>query len=127
MLGAVFELARPLLYALDPEHAHELTLKSLETGIYPREAAASDPRLAMKACGLEFPNPVGVAAGFDKDARVPDAVLGMGFGFAEVGTVTPRQQNGNNRPRVFRLVNDRALINRLGFNNGGHMAALQRL
>jgi dihydroorotate dehydrogenase len=76
---------------------------------------------------LAFPNPLGIAAGFDKDARVCDAVLGMGFGFAEVGTVTPRPQEGNLRPRVFRLVRDRALINRLGFNNAGHAAALARL
>lgn len=123
MLAAVFELARPLLYALDPEQAHELTLKSLETGIYSRPAP-DDARLGVKVWGLNFPNPLGVAAGFDKDARVPGAVLGMGFGHAEIGTVTPRPQDGNPRPRVFRLIRDRALINRLGFNNAGHAAAL---
>ena len=127
MLGAVFELARPLLYALDPEQAHELTLKSLEAGLYPRDAAPDAASLAQDLWGLRFPNPLGIAAGFDKDARVPDAVLGMGFGFAEVGTLTPRPQDGNPRPRVFRLIKDRALINRLGFNNGGHAAAQARL
>ena len=127
MLAAVFELARPLLYALDPEQAHELTLKSLEAGIYPRPAAPDDPRLSVSVWGLDFPNPLGIAAGFDKDARVPDAMLGMGFGYAEIGTVTPRPQAGNPRPRVFRLMQDRALINRLGFNNSGHAAALERL
>jgi dihydroorotate dehydrogenase len=127
MLGAVFELARPLLYALDPEQAHALTLKSLVAGIYPRRRTADDQRLAANVWGLAFANPLGIAAGFDKDARVCDAVLGMGFGFAEVGTVTPRPQEGNLRPRVFRLIGDRALINRLGFNNAGHAAALARL
>jgi dihydroorotate dehydrogenase len=127
MLGAVFDLARPLLSAVDPETAHELTLKSLEVGIYPRPAAADDARLAMSALGLAFPNPLGIAAGFDKDARVPDAVLGMGFAFAEIGTVTPQPQAGNPHPRVFRLTGDNALINRLGFNNAGHAAALARL
>ena len=127
MLAAVFELARPLLYALDPEQAHELTLKSLEAGIHPRPATSDDARLGTAAWGLDFPNPLGIAAGFDKDARVPGAVLGMGFGHAEIGTVTPRPQDGNPRPRVFRLIRDRALINRLGFNNSGHAAALARL
>jgi len=127
MLAAVFELARPLLYALDPEQAHELTLKSLEAGIYPRPSGPDDARLAVEALGLTFSNPLGIAAGFDKDARVPDAVLGMGFGHAEIGTVTPLAQEGNPKPRVFRLVRDRALINRLGFNNAGHAAALARL
>jgi len=127
MLAAVFELARPLLYALDPEQAHELTLKSLEAGIHPRPTMADDARLGAKVWDLDFPNPLGIAAGFDKDARVPGAVLAMGFGHAEIGTVTPRPQEGNPRPRVFRLIRDRALINRLGFNNSGHAAALARL
>jgi dihydroorotate dehydrogenase len=127
MLAAVFEFARPFLYALDPEQAHELTLRSLEAGIYPRAAGADDVRLGVTVSGLSLPNPLGIAAGFDKDARVPDAILHMGFGFAEIGTVTPKPQEGNPRPRVFRLVQDRALINRLGFNNQGHAAALARL
>jgi dihydroorotate dehydrogenase len=127
MLEAVFALARPLLNALDPEQAHELTLRSMEVGIYPRNSATDDGRLATNVWGLAFPNPLGIAAGFDKDARVVGAVLGMGLGFAEIGTVTPRPQQGNPRPRVFRLGKDGAIINRLGFNNGGHSAALARL
>jgi dihydroorotate dehydrogenase len=127
MLAGVFELARPLLFALPPELAHELTLRSLEAGLYPRTNEPVDPRLKVSLWGLSFPNPLGMAAGFDKDARVPDAVLGMGFGFAEIGTVTPRAQQGNPRPRLFRLARDRALINRLGFNNGGHEAVMARL
>ena len=127
MLGAVFDLARPLLYALEPEQAHELTLKSLEAGLYPRPSGPDDARLAVGLWGFAFPNPFGVAAGFDKDARVPDALLGMGFGYAEIGSVTPLPQEGNPRPRVFRLIEDRAVINRLGFNNSGHAAVLERL
>jgi dihydroorotate dehydrogenase len=127
MLSTVFELARPLLFTLDPEQAHELTLKSLEAGVYPRPAGPDDPRLGLKIWDIAFPNPFGIAAGFDKDARVPAAVLGMGFGHAEVGTVTPLAQAGNPKPRIFRLIKDKALINRLGFNNGGHAAALERL
>lgn len=127
MLGTMFELARPLLYALDPEQAHELTLKALEAGVHPRPAAGDDPRLSLALWGITFPNPFGIAPGFDKDARVPDAALAMGFGFTEIGTVTPLAQPGNPRPRIFRLIEDRALINRLGFNNAGHAAALARL
>ena len=89
MLDAVFKLARPLLNALPPELAHELTLRSLEAGIHPRSRAPDDRRLAANVWGLAFPNPLGIAAGFDKDARVVGAVLGMGLGFAEIGTVTP--------------------------------------
>ncbi len=127
MLSLSFSLARPLLFGLEPERAHELTLRALESGVYPRCGAGSDVRLSVSAMGLVFPNPIGIAAGYDKDARVPDAVLGMGCGFAEVGTITPVPQAGNPQPRVFRLVEQGALINRLGFNNGGHAAALRRL
>ncbi len=126
MLKFGLELARPLLLAFEPERAHEMTLRALETGVYPR-GEADDPRLALDLWGLRFPNPIGIAAGFDKDARVPDAILGIGFGFAEVGSLTPLPQEGNPRPRVFRLISERAIINRLGFNNGGHGAALERL
>ena len=119
MLSGLFDLARPLLFALDPEHAHEATLKSLELGMYPRAEGPDDPALASMLGSLRLPNPVGIAAGFDKDARVPDAMLGLGCGFAEIGTVTPLPQSGNPNPRVFRLIADRAVINRLGFNNGG--------
>ncbi len=127
MLTTMFHLARPMLFALAPEQAHEVTLKALEAGVYPRDTQASDPRLAVKLAGLDFANPVGIAAGYDKDARAPDAVLGLGCGFAEIGTVTPLAQLGNPAPRVFRLVEQNGLINRLGFNNGGHAAALARL
>jgi dihydroorotate dehydrogenase len=127
MLSAVFGLAQPMLLTLAPEQAHEATLKALELGIHPRQTEPDDPRLAVELWGLRFPNPVGIAAGFDKDARVPDAVLALGCGFAEVGTATPLPQEGNAPPRVFRLIRDRAIINRLGFNNAGHAAALERL
>jgi dihydroorotate dehydrogenase len=115
-----------LLRLLPPESAHETTLRMLESGFHPR-GGGDDPILATRVCGLEFPNPVGLAAGFDKDARVPDAMLSFGFGFVEVGSVTPRAQLGNPRPRLFRLVEDRAVINRMGFNNGGLDAAAARL
>jgi dihydroorotate dehydrogenase len=127
MINRLFALSRPLLFAIPPEEAHELTLKSLEKGVYPADSTANPPSLTVTMAGIKFANPIGIAAGFDKDARVPDAVLGMGCGFAEVGTVTPLAQAGNPKPRVFRLVDDGALINRLGFNNGGHAAALMRL
>src|SRR5690606_23490280 len=113
--------------ALDPEQAHEVTLRSLEAGVYPRADQPDDPRLANEVWGLRFPNPIGIAAGFDKDARVPDAILNMGCGFAEAGSITPLPQAGNPKPRVFRLIPEHAVINRLGFNNGGHSAALERL
>lgn len=127
MISALFDVAKPLLFAFSPEDAHEMTLRALELGAYPRCAEPETGLLAVDVMGLTFPNPLGVAAGFDKDARVPNAVLGMGFGFAEVGTTTPRPQSGNPRPRVFRLEPDRAVINRLGFNNEGHAKALSRL
>lgn len=129
MLKRLLALGQPLLLALDPERAHEMTLRALEAGLYPRadDAGAGDTALAVEAMGLTFPNPLGIAAGFDKDGRVPDAILGLGFGFAEVGTVTPEPQRGNPKPRVFRLIRDRAVINRLGFNNGGHIQAHTRI
>jgi dihydroorotate dehydrogenase len=127
MLNTLYRFARPALFALDPEDAHEATIKALERGLHPRQLGADDPVLRQTVFGLEFPNPVGVAAGYDKDARAADGVLAMGCGFAEIGTVTPRPQSGNPKPRIFRLVADHALINSLGFNNGGHAAALARL
>jgi dihydroorotate dehydrogenase len=127
MLDRLLDLAWPMLFLLKPEEAHEATLRSLERGLYPRAAAPPDAALAVSTMGLRFPTPLGIAAGFDKDARVPDAVLGMGCGFAEIGTVTPLSQSGNPQPRIFRLIEDRAVVNRLGFNNGGHAAALARL
>ncbi len=120
------KLVRPILFALDAETAHRLTIRALAAARLP-VSAPDDAALNVEAFGLRFPNPVGLAAGFDKNAEVPDAILTAGFGFAEVGTVTPRPQTGNPRPRIFRLVRDEAVINRLGFNNEGHAAALRRL
>ncbi len=127
MLSGLAKLATPLLRTLDPERAHELTLRVLERGLHPACSKSNPSQLCVDVWGLRFPNPVGMAAGFDKDGRVPDALLALGLGFAEVGTVTPRAQTGNPRLRVFRLARDRAVINRLGFNNQGHEAAHQRL
>ena len=127
MLNLAIAKAQRLLLALPPEQAHEMSLRSLELGLHPRASGPDDPALRVDFAGLVLPNPLAVAAGYDKDARVPDALLSMGLGFAEVGTITPLAQPGNPRPRVFRLVSDRAVINRLGFNNGGHAAALARL
>jgi dihydroorotate dehydrogenase len=126
-VSALFGLGQALLLALDPERAHDLTLKTLELGLYPRAEGPDDERLEQTLFGLDFPNPIGMAPGFDKNARVPRQLLDMGFGFVEVGTVTPRPQSGNPAPRVFRSHADRAVINRLGFNNEGQAAALQRL
>lgn len=120
-------LGRRLLFGLDPETAHGLSIAALKSGVPLCAAPPADPRLAVSAAGIEFPNPLGIAAGYDKNGEVPDALLRLGFGFAEIGTVTPLPQPGNPRPRVFRLEADRAVINRLGFNNEGHEAAAQRL
>jgi dihydroorotate dehydrogenase len=123
---ALYPLLRPLAFALDAERAHRLTVRALRllpAGLPARD----DPVLGIDVAGLRFPNPVGLAAGFDKDAEVFAQMLGFGFGFVEVGTLTPLPQAGNPRPRLFRLVEDRAVINRMGFNNGGQRAALTRL
>ena len=126
MFGLIDRLSRPLMRALDPEDAHGLTLKALR--LVPLTRPAPDPaELAVRAFGLNFPNPVGIAAGFDKNAQAPDALFRLGFGFAEVGSVTPRPQAGNPRPRVFRLEADQGVINRLGFNNDGAAVVLKRL
>ncbi|HAA93954.1 MAG TPA: dihydroorotate dehydrogenase (quinone) [Rhodospirillaceae bacterium] len=117
----------PLLHRLTPERAHRLTLLGLRTGLGPRVTAPDPPSLATEVAGLSFPNPIGIAAGFDKDAEVFTAMLNAGFGFAETGTVTPKPQAGNPKPRVFRLPEDKAVINRLGFNNGGLDAYADRL
>lgn len=124
---SLFDLAQPFLTALDPERAHALAIRTLALGLYPRQEGPDPAALRVPAFGLDFSNPVGVAAGLDKNGEVADALLGAGFGFAEVGTVTPRAQPGNPRPRLFRLTGDRAVINRLGFNNAGHAAMLARL
>jgi dihydroorotate dehydrogenase len=123
---ALYPLLRPLIFRLDAERAHLLSLAALERAPH-RKPPAFDARLATRAAGLDFPSPIGLAAGYDKDARVPDAMLGLGFGFVEVGTLTPRPQQGNPQPRLFRLQEDHAVINRMGFNNGGQDAALARL
>jgi dihydroorotate dehydrogenase len=121
----IFRIVRPALFALDPEQAHRLTIAALKTG--PRRPPPQPGKLATTVAGLDFPNPIGLAAGFDKDAEVPDQALALGFGFVEVGSITPQPQAGNPRPRLFRLVEDRAVINRMGFNNGGAAAAAERL
>ncbi|WP_439615083.1 quinone-dependent dihydroorotate dehydrogenase [Shinella sp.] len=120
-------LGRKGLFLFDPETAHGMSIAALKTGIVPACPAKADPRLAQTIAGLTFPNPLGMAAGYDKNADVPEALLRLGFGFTEIGTVTPRAQEGNPKPRIFRLVEDDAVINRLGFNNAGHAAALERL
>lgn len=119
----------PLLFRLDAERAHRMTVAAL--GAWARVGAPlggveTSPRLATRVAGLAFPNPVGLAAGVDKDARAIPGWFGLGFGSVEVGTLTPLPQPGNARPRLFRLVEDRAVINRMGFNNGGLAAALPR-
>ena len=126
MIGLYDRLARPLLHAFDPEDAHRLAIRMLKFAPLPRPAS-DDKRLATRAFGLNFSNPIGLAAGFDKHAEVPDALLRLGFGLVEVGTVTPLPQAGNSRPRLFRLDADRAVINRLGFNSEGADAVLKRL
>jgi len=120
-------LQRALMPLVDGERAHGLTLAALKAGLVPPVTPVIDPRLRRTVFGLDFPNPVGMAAGFDKNAEVPDALLALGFGFTEVGTLTPRPQPGNPRPRIFRDVAARAVVNRLGFNNEGHAAGLARL
>lgn len=121
----IYPLLRPALFLLDAERAHRLTIEGLK--LMPGRAPVKAGALATEVAGIAFPNPVGMAPGFDKDAEVPDAVLGLGFGFTEIGTVTPRPQAGNPQPRLFRLREDRAVINRMGFNNGGLAAARARL
>jgi dihydroorotate dehydrogenase len=123
---ALYPLIRPLIFSLDAERSHHLTLASLKA-LAAGRPAAPDPVLAIKVGGLDFPNPVGLAAGFDKNAEVFGQILRLGFGFAEVGTLTPLPQAGNPKPRLFRLTEDRAVINRMGFNNDGQQAALARL
>ena len=122
----LYPLLRPLAFALDAEPAHRLTiaaLKRLPAGLPP----ATDPVLAIDVAGIDFPNPVGLAAGFDKNAEVWRQMLGFGFGFVEMGTLTPRPQSGNPKPRLFRLREDGAVINRMGFNNDGFEAAEAQL
>jgi dihydroorotate dehydrogenase len=122
----LLDLALPFSRLFEAEHAHRLAIRAL--AMMPKPATlADDPRLSVSAFGLNFRNPVGLAAGFDKNAEVPDAILALGFGFAEVGTLTPKPQAGNPRPRVFRLLRDEGVVNRLGFNNEGFRSAVARL
>ncbi|MCK1357601.1 quinone-dependent dihydroorotate dehydrogenase [Bradyrhizobium sp. 199] len=126
MIRAFDAFSLPVLRWLDPEDAHRLAIHGLRF-LPPIKPRADDPKLAMRAFGLNFPNPIGMAAGFDKSAEVPDALLRLGFGFVEIGSVTPKPQAGNPRPRLFRLERDEAIINRMGFNNDGADVALRRL
>jgi len=128
-MGLLWRCARPALFTLPAEQAHGLALRILKTGLLStgRKQNLSDPRLQMQIGQLKFPNPLGLAAGFDKNGEVVDGILQLGFSHVEIGTVTPRPQSGNPRPRLFRLGEDKALINRMGFNNEGHAALLPRL
>ncbi|WP_137125548.1 quinone-dependent dihydroorotate dehydrogenase [Roseomonas sp. HF4] len=132
MTPAIASALMPLMRGLDAETAHGIALKALGLGLAGRDSGADDPVLATECLGLRFRNPVGLAAGFDKDAAAVLPLMRLGFGFVEVGTVTPRPQPGNPRPRLFRLTEDAAVINRMGFNNGGldgyaaRLAALPR-
>jgi dihydroorotate dehydrogenase len=121
------DIALPLLRHLPPETAHRATIRALSLGLGPRDREPDSPRLASRLWGRDFTNPIGLAAGFDKGAEVPDGMLALGFGFVEIGTVTPRPQAGNPKPRLFRLDEDQALINRLGFNSEGLAVAARRL
>jgi dihydroorotate dehydrogenase len=122
----LFSVLRPAIFALDPETAHQLSLAALRF-LPPNIPKSSAPILQTSLAGLEFPNPVGLAPGYDKNAQVPRQMLRLGFGFVEVGTLTPLPQKGNPRPRLFRLSEDQAVINRMGFNNEGQEAAHKRL
>jgi dihydroorotate dehydrogenase len=121
----LYSVARPFLFLLNAEQAHQLSLRAL--GLLPDSNMAFDPRLTQTVAGLHFPNPVGLAPGYDKNADIFAKAYSLGFGFVEVGTVTPRPQTGNPQPRLFRLVEDRAVINRMGFNNAGMEVAASKL
>ena len=124
---ALADVAAAGLRRLEPERAHELGLRALEAGLGPAAPRGVDDGLGVRLAGLDLPNPIGLAAGFDKDARTPAALLRAGFGWVECGTVTPLPQAGNPAPRLFRLPEEKAVINRLGFNNGGLDAFAHRL
>jgi dihydroorotate dehydrogenase len=126
VIGLFDQIARPFLRVLDPEDAHALTVRALKYAPI-RQAPPDDPLLAVRLFGLAFPNPIGLAAGFDKHAEVAHPLLRLGFGFVEVGTITPKPQTGNPRPRLFRLNADAGVINRYGFNSEGGAAPFKRL
>jgi dihydroorotate dehydrogenase, subfamily 2 len=123
----LFPIVGPLLRSVDPEKAHGLTIKALASGLVPAVREADDPILQTRVLGLDFTNPVGLAAGFDKNAEVVDPMLRLGFGFVEAGSVTPRPQPGNPKPRLFRVPEQGAVINRMGFNNEGLEPFAERL
>lgn len=127
MSALLQSLAQRGLQFLGPEQAHDVTIKALSAGLFPKKPVSDDPRLSVKILGQQFPNPIGMAAGFDKNAMVYNPLLQLGFGFAEAGTVTPKPQKGNARPRAFRLRDHQAIINRYGFNNEGMDAFEERL
>jgi dihydroorotate dehydrogenase len=122
----LYSLIRPFAFAFDAETAHRMTISALKI-VPPRRPPDFPASLRTRVAGIDFPTPVGLAAGFDKDAEVAEQMLSMGFGFVEVGTLTPRPQEGNPKPRLFRLAEDQAVINRMGFNNRGQADAFQRL
>ena len=126
MIRAFDAFSLPLLRWFDPEDSHRMAIQGLRL-LPPMRSRPDDSKLAVRAFGLNFPNPIGMAAGFDKSAEAPDALLRLGFGFVEIGSVTPKPQVGNPRPRLFRLERDEAVINRMGFNNDGADAVLRRL
>ena len=126
-MSGLFDIIGPLVRLLDAEKAHSATIAALKTGLVPAPPKFLHDSLRVEMCGLSFPNPVGLAPGFDKNAQVPDAMLKQGFGYVEIGTVTPLPQEGNVKPRLFRLPEDKAVINRMGFNNHGAEVVLQRL
>ncbi len=123
----MFDKIRPLIFKLDPELAHTLAIKALKTNLFLKQKISEVSYLKSELFGREIKNPIGVAAGFDKDAEVYNSLFNLGFSFVEVGTVTPLKQYGNKKPRVFRLENDKALINRLGFNNSGSDVVSDRI
>jgi dihydroorotate dehydrogenase len=127
MSELAYRLTRPLLHLLTPEAGHRTAIRALKAGLVRIAPERDDPVLATRVWGIDFPNPIGLAAGFDKDAEIADAMLALGFGFVEAGTVTPVKQPGNPKPRLFRLDQDEAVINRLGFNSGGVAPFAERL
>jgi len=126
-MSDIYGLATKALHLIDAETAHGLTIQALKLGLGPVDRNGDAPSLAVEIAGLKLSNPIGLAAGFDKNAEVPDALLRLGFGFVEIGSVTPKPQSGNPRPRLFRLERDEAVVNRMGFNNDGSEAVLRRL
>ncbi|RFC64420.1 quinone-dependent dihydroorotate dehydrogenase [Fulvimarina endophytica] len=126
-MSALYRLLRSALFRMDAERAHDLSIAALKRGLVRGGKVPVNDRLRVSAAGLSFPNPLGLAAGYDKNGEAPDALLRLGFGFVEVGTLTPRPQDGNPKPRLFRLPEHEAVINRFGFNNCGHADALERL